>query len=171
MDKYYNILNLKPGCSEDEIKKAYKKLAVLYHPDKHHNSSDEEKANAESKFKEIAEAYDILMNPEKINNNNNTNFRRTHINPNDLFNQFFNMNIGNIGDIHNIGNIGSGMHININGLNIGANPTNCVMRSSSVSIVNGQKIEKIRETINGVTTVKTIISGKPNTNTHHIRIN
>ncbi len=168
MDKYYNTLNLKSGCSEEEIKKAYKKLAIMYHPDKQRNASDEEKANAESKFKEIAEAYDILMNPEKINNNNNTNFRRTHINPNDLFNQFFNMNIGNIRDI---GNIGSGIHININGLNIGAIPNNCVMRSLSVSIVNGQKIEKIRETINGVTNVKTIISGKPNTNTHHIRIN
>ena len=164
MDNYYNILELKPGCSQDEIKKAYKKLAVKYHPDKQNNKSNEEKAIAEAKFKEIAEAYDMLMNPEKINNNKS--FRRTHIDPNELFNQFFNMNINS-----GANPFSPRMNININGINIGAGSGNCIMRSSSISIINGQKVEKITETINGVTRVKTIVSGQPNTNSYNIRIN
>lgn len=164
MNKYYNILDLKPGCSQDEIKKAYKKLAIKYHPDKQNDKSDEEKAIAESKFKEIAEAYDMLMNPEKMNNNQS--FGRTHIDPNELFKQFFNMNING-----GANPFSSRMNININGINIGSGSGNCVMRSSSISIINGQKVEKITETINGVTRVKTIVTGQPNTNLQNIRIN
>lgn len=163
MNKYYNILDLKPECSQEEIKKAYKKMAIKYHPDKQNDKSDEEKAIAESKFKEVTEAYDILMNPEKINNNQS--FRRTHIDPNELFNQFFNINIGGVANPFS-----SRMNININGLNLN-NSSNCVMRSSSISFINGQKIEKITETINGVTSVKTIVSGQPNNGSQHIRIN
>lgn len=164
MDKYYNILELKPGCSQEEIKKAYKKLAIKYHPDKQNDKSSEEKAIAEAKFKEIAEAYDMLMNPEKINNNQT--FRRRHIDPNELFNQFFNMNIGGGSNPFS-----SRMNININGINIGAGLGNCIMRSSSISIINGQRVEKITETVNGVTSVKTIVSGQPNNGSQHIRIN
>ena len=50
----FNILELKPGCSQEEIKKAYKKMAIKYHPDKQNDKSSEEKAIAEAKFKEIA---------------------------------------------------------------------------------------------------------------------
>jgi DnaJ-class molecular chaperone len=163
-NKYLSALDLKQGASQEEIKKAYKKMAIKYHPDKQINASEEEKILAESKFKEIAEAYDMLMNPEKLNNlNNNQSFRRTHIDPNELFNQFFNMNIGS-----GVNPFSSRMNININGLN---NSSNCVMRSSSITFVNGQKIEKITETINGVTRVKTVISGKPVNNSQNIRIN
>lgn len=162
MDKYYNILDLKPGCSQDEIKKAYKKLAIKYHPDKQNNATQEEKAIAESKFKKIAEAYDILMNPEKINNNPNLN--RTHIDPNELFKQFFNMNIGAMQNPFS-------SRIHINGMNVVPGSANCVMRSSSISIINGQRVEKITETVNGVTSVKTIVSGQPISNGQHIRIN
>ena len=163
MDKYYNILELKPGCSQEEIKKAYKKMAIKYHPDKQNDKSTEEKAIAEAKFKEVAEAYDMLMNPEKINNNQS--LRRTHIDPNELFKQFFNMNIGG-----GVNPFSSRMNININGMNLN-NSSNCVMRSSSISIINGQRVEKITETINGVTSVKTIVSGQPNNGSQHIRIN
>ena len=163
MDKYYNILELTPGCSQDEIKKAYKKMAIKYHPDKQNDKSSQEKAIAEAKFKEIAEAYDVLMNPEKINNNQS--FRRTHIDPNELFNQFFNINIGG-----GINPFSSRMNINIDKMNLN-NSSNCIMRSSSISIINGQKIEKITEIINGVTSVKTIVSGQPTNDSQHIRIN
>ena len=54
---YYEVLGIQKGASEDEIKKAYKKLARKYHPDM--NPGDKE---AEEKFKEIAEAYEILSN-------------------------------------------------------------------------------------------------------------
>ena len=57
---YYEILGVSKSANEKEIKKAYRKLAIKYHPDK--NPGDK---SAEEKFKEAAEAYDILSNPEK----------------------------------------------------------------------------------------------------------
>lgn len=61
----YDVLGLQHGASEDEIKKAYRKLAVQYHPDKQQGKSDAEKKEAEEKFKEINEAYSILSDPKK----------------------------------------------------------------------------------------------------------
>ena len=57
---YYEVLGVDKNASEDEIKKAYRKLAIKYHPDK--NPDDK---NAEEKFKEAAEAYDVLHDPNK----------------------------------------------------------------------------------------------------------
>ena len=57
---YYDILEVGRDANEDEIKKAYRKLAIKYHPDK--NPDDKE---AEAKFIEAAEAYDVLLTPEK----------------------------------------------------------------------------------------------------------
>lgn len=64
----YNVLGLNKGASEDEIKKAYKKAALKWHPDKFANKSDKEKTEAEEKFKEINEAYQILSDPQKKSN-------------------------------------------------------------------------------------------------------
>lgn len=68
MKDYYNILGLKKGASDEDIKKSFRKLAVQYHPDKWANASEEEKKNAEEKFKEINEAHDVLSDPEKRKN-------------------------------------------------------------------------------------------------------
>ena len=60
MADYYNVLGISRGASPDEVKKAYRKNAVKYHPDK--NSGDKE---AEKKFKEISEAYEVLSDEKK----------------------------------------------------------------------------------------------------------
>lgn len=57
---YYEVLGLEKGASDDDIKKAFRKQAIKYHPDK--NAGNKE---AEEKFKEINEAYQVLSDPEK----------------------------------------------------------------------------------------------------------
>jgi len=57
---YYEVLGVDKKASEDEIKKAYRKIAIKYHPDRNPGSKE-----AEEKFKEAAEAYDVLHDPQK----------------------------------------------------------------------------------------------------------
>ena len=58
---YYDLLGIKRNATESEVNKAYKKLAVKYHPDK--NPGDKELA--EENFKKVSEAYEVLSNKEK----------------------------------------------------------------------------------------------------------
>ena len=62
---YYEVLGVSKTASDAEIKSAYKKCAIKYHPDRQAGKSDAEKKEAEEKFKEAAEAYDVLHDPQK----------------------------------------------------------------------------------------------------------
>lgn len=92
---YYGVLGTEPGASEEEIKKAYRRLAFEWHPDKHQQSDEDKKKIAEDRFKEISEAYAVLSDPEKRRNYDASgdpngapfNFR-TNGDPFDLFSRF-----------------------------------------------------------------------------------
>ena len=57
---YYEVLGVSKTATDDEIKKAYRKIAIKYHPDRNPGNTE-----AEEKFKEAAEAYDVLHDPQK----------------------------------------------------------------------------------------------------------
>lgn len=94
-DNYYKILGVDKKATKQEIKKAFRKLAVHYHPDKN------DSPDAEEKFREIAEAYEVLSDDEKrrhydmngssgqdFNYGENTHARNWDFNFDDLFKQF-----------------------------------------------------------------------------------
>lgn len=81
---YYKILGLDQSCSQEDVKKAYKKLAIKYHPDKN-NGNDEQ-------FKKITEAYEVLSDPEQRRHYDNPvpkGIILRHQNPFEMFNQMF----------------------------------------------------------------------------------
>lgn len=91
---YYKILGVDRDASQEEIKKAYRKLAVKYHPDKNLDNEKE----AEERFKELNEAHTILSNPEKRKQYNNP----THTFNGVIFDFFggrspFNFNMNDVG--------------------------------------------------------------------------
>lgn len=62
---YYEVLGLQKGASADDIKSAYRKAALKWHPDRWVSGTDAEKKTAEEKFKEASEAYSVLSDPDK----------------------------------------------------------------------------------------------------------
>lgn len=95
---YYDILGVSKTATQDEIKKAYRKIAIKYHPDKNQGNKE-----AEEKFKEASEAYSVLGDEEKRkeydNPTTNANFSSgfnygdfnfSHMNVDEILNSFFN---------------------------------------------------------------------------------
>lgn len=62
---YYKILKVNRDATDEELKKAYKRLAMKFHPDKNHHQHPHKKEESEAKFKQISEAYDVLSDPKK----------------------------------------------------------------------------------------------------------
>ena len=107
---YYEVLGVKKEATADEIRKAYKKLAIKWHPDKNPDNKEE----AENKFKEISEAYSVLSGPEKrkeYDNRDTANFRGFdfhNFDPFGMLNDFFrhSSNFGGMGFDDNFENFG-----------------------------------------------------------------
>ncbi|XP_055636030.1 dnaJ homolog subfamily C member 7 isoform X2 [Toxorhynchites rutilus septentrionalis] len=90
---YYKILGVSKQATEDEIKKAYRKRALVHHPDRHANSSEEEKKEQERKFKEVGEAYTVLSDAGKKTRYDSgydiDDLEQSDIDPQHMFRQFF----------------------------------------------------------------------------------
>lgn len=129
---YYKILQVDRSANDDDLKKAYRKLAMKWHPDKNPNNKKE----AEAKFKQISEAYDVLSDPQKRSvydqfgedglkgqfpppgaggfsggrdGGGSTTFRFNQRSPDDIFSEFFGFSspFGGIGDMGGASRMGS----------------------------------------------------------------
>lgn len=102
-ETFYDILGLDEKCSQEEIKKAYRKLSFMHHPDKNGNS-----AESTEKFQKISEAFSVLSNPDervKYDMTRNNPFANINgmgggirINPMDIFNMFMGGGMGGMGE-------------------------------------------------------------------------
>lgn len=171
LEKYYKILGINNNASDDEIKKAYKKMALKFHPDK--NKSPD----ANEKFREISEAYQILSNKNKTSNLNN-NFEETNfVDAEELFKQFFNRSSVFTSAFNDnfFNNVFENMNININ--NTRQHQTNSNINvfsyTKSVNTVfkDGNKIETITEINNGKKTITQVIIDKDGNKTVNTNVN
>lgn len=87
---YYKILGIDKNASDDEIKKAYRKRALVHHPDRHASAAEEEKREQEKKFKEVGEAYTVLSDPQKKSRfDNGQDMDDVDFDPSQMYRQYF----------------------------------------------------------------------------------
>ena len=132
--KYYDILNISENSTKEEVKKAYKKLALQYHPDRNKHP------NATEIFKKISEAYQILSNKKET-------IRRPPI-------RTMNPNIDELLRKLNI-------KLNkpqVNKPQVNKPQVNRIKRQVITQVINGKKRTTIIDVVNGITTIKIINS-------------
>jgi len=114
---YYKILGVEKSANDDEVKKAYRKRAMVHHPDRHSSASDEEKKDHEHKFKEVGEAYAVLSDDKKrrmydsgqdLEDGGCGGHGYQDIDPNSIFQAFFQGGMGGGGG-------GGGQHFSFGG--------------------------------------------------------
>ena len=116
---YYEVLGLQKGASVDEIKSAYRKAALKWHPDRWVSGSEAEKKTAEEKFKEASEAYSVLSDPEKkqkydqygfagVENGGGYDWSQGFGNLNDILNNLFGGGFGGFSGFGGFGGFGGG---------------------------------------------------------------
>lgn len=116
---YYEILGLQRGASTDDIKSAYRKLALKWHPDRWIDGTESEKKTAEEKFKEASEAYSVLSDPDKkakydkfghagLDGQGAPDFSGGFGNLNDILNDLFGGGFGGFGGFSGFGGFGGG---------------------------------------------------------------
>lgn len=160
---YYQILGIPENASLSDIKKSYRNLAKMWHPDRNKNS-----AESVSKFKLISEAYEILSNnrtredyDEQLKYGNMTINGHPYSNAMDMFNKIFMNNLHNSYDVFDTpffqtDNDAFQYGDNLFGDDQSLHP-NCEFSSSSSSSssstysINGETFEEMKETRNGVT--------------------
>lgn len=169
LEKYYKILGLNNNASEEEIKKAYKKMALKYHPDKNPDN------DTSDKFKEISEAYQILTNKGN-NSNNNVKFNQYNFkDADDLFKEFFARSSVFESAFQDdfFGDVFNNMNINFNRFNKPKSNVNVFSYTKQVNttFINGNKVETITEINNGNKKITEIITDKNGNKTVNNTVN
>lgn len=108
---YYEVLGVNKNASADEIKKAFRKLSIKYHPDKQVGKSEAEQKEAEEKFKEAAEAYEVLSDEKKKQEYDMYGFGGSNAGSWDFGSMNVDDLIGHYSDLFG-GGMGSGFHVN-----------------------------------------------------------
>ena len=138
---YYKILGLNKNCSNEDIKKSYKKLALKWHPDR----NPKNKKEAEEKFKKISESYQVLSDVKlrreyDLRGTINIQDENNNFDPFDIFDSFFNNNFDFINQFHRrqSNNFDNFYHSSSNFNSF----SNFCSRKESTQIINGQSIKE-----------------------------